>query len=170
MDVKIINGKSHSLVTCSFCSKSIWRRTVVLKKYKQSFCNQDCLTSYKGKSIEKECAFCNKTVNRRPSEIKKSKSGRVFCNRSCATSYNNKFKIGKKHGNWNGGYSSYRMRALREYGSTCSNVRCELKHNGIKIPEVMLDVDHIDSDRSNNKIENLQILCVWCHAKKTRNV
>jgi hypothetical protein len=39
-----------------------------------------------------------------------------------------------------------------------------------EIPLEMLDVDHIDNDRSNNELENLQILCVWCHSLKTRSV
>ena len=30
------------------------------------------------------------------------------------------------------------------------------------------DFDHIDSDSSNNSLENCQALCLDCHAKKTR--
>lgn len=36
--------------------------------------------------------------------------------------------------------------------------------------EQMLDVHHRDGDRKNNKIENLEVLCVWCHALETRGV
>ncbi len=59
--------------------------------------------------------------------------------------------------------STYRIRALKEYGSFCTwcGYDREIK---------MLDVDHIDSNRKNNKLENLQILCVFCHAMKTRKV
>ena len=32
------------------------------------------------------------------------------------------------------------------------------------------DSDHIDSDSSNNSLENCQALCPNCHAKKTRNI
>lgn len=34
----------------------------------------------------------------------------------------------------------------------------------------MLDADHVNGDRSNSKKGNLQVLCVWCHALKTRKV
>lgn len=38
------------------------------------------------------------------------------------------------------------------------------------IPEdkVQLDVDHIDGDRSNNDLSNLQTLCANCHRLKTK--
>lgn len=32
----------------------------------------------------------------------------------------------------------------------------------------MLDVHHRDGNRSNNKLSNLEVLCVWCHALETR--
>src|SRR5438876_2230962 len=34
----------------------------------------------------------------------------------------------------------------------------------------MLDVDHLDNDRTNNSLDNLRVVCVWCHALKTRGV
>lgn len=59
--------------------------------------------------------------------------------------------------------TTYRVRALQEYGAFCN--WC-----GYSDEVKMLDVDHIDSNRSNSKLENLQVLCVWCHALKTRKV
>lgn len=32
----------------------------------------------------------------------------------------------------------------------------------------MLDVHHIDGNRKNGKADNLEVLCVWCHALETR--
>lgn len=32
----------------------------------------------------------------------------------------------------------------------------------------MLDVHHVDGDRSNGEIANLAVLCVFCHALITR--
>ena len=38
----------------------------------------------------------------------------------------------------------------------------------IPIDLCQLDVDHIDGDRTNNAIENLQTLCANCHRLKTK--
>ena len=58
---------------------------------------------------------------------------------------------------------SYRERALKAYGATCN--RC-----GYSDIEEMLDVHHRDKNRKNSKLENLEVLCVWCHALETRGV
>ena len=61
----------------------------------------------------------------------------------------------EKHPNWNGGIQSYRK---------------ILKRRGIEIKECSkcginrkLVVHHIDKNRKNNDINNLQILCFKCH-------
>lgn len=94
----------------------------------------------------------------------------MYCSRSCAVSYNNTFRIGDKHPNFGSGSGSYRKAALRAYGEKCGNDKCEIYSNGIKVDVNMLDVHHIDGDRSNNRLDNLKVLCVWCHAKHTRGV
>lgn len=59
--------------------------------------------------------------------------------------------------------SSYRVDALRLYGAICS--MC-----GFNEDVRLLDVDHKDDNHQNDAIENLQVLCVMCHAKITRGV
>lgn len=65
---------------------------------------------------------------------------------------------------------SYRKKAFRNFPAVCSNKECELTKKSIEISKLMLDVHHKDGHRNNNKIANLEILCVWCHAKITREV
>jgi len=38
----------------------------------------------------------------------------------------------------------------------------------VAIHAVQLDVDHVDGDRTNNSIDNLQTLCANCHRLKTQ--
>jgi len=104
------------------------------------------------------CYTCNKRFNKRPTEIKKSKSGKHFCNHSCAAKENNKLRRGELHPNYKIGKHSYRERKLRN-----SNLVCEICNES---HPCTLEVHHIDGDRSNNKLDNLELLCANCHLKK----
>lgn len=61
------------------------------------------------------------------------------------------------------------------YKSTCANCRYEARkhkkdnceHCGISKEIAALEVDHIDGNRANNKLDNLQTLCTKCHIAKT---
>ena len=152
---------------CAFCGTKVLKRRS--SPYKKSFCSHECQGAYRTTGVMINCAVCGTESYRSQAQLKRSKSGDHFCSRSCATVYNNKkHKTGVKHPNYTTGYGSYRERALRVHGPKCSNHGCELRASGIEVDISMLDVDHIDDNRKNNHISNLQVLCVWCHAKKTR--
>ena len=153
-------------VKCSNCEETVQRRKHHI--YNTTFCCKECEIKFKSTGEYLQCSFCGEEIYKTQSQLKRSKTGSVFCNRSCAASHNNQFKKGSKHGNWKGG-AAYRIRALKELENECSSIDCELK-NKIDIPVKMLDVHHKDGDRSNNGINNLEVLCVWCHAKQTRNI
>ncbi len=55
---------------------------------------------------------------------------------------------------------SLKLHLIRERSHQCENCRRE-KWEGEDIP---LEVDHVDGDRTNNKEENLKLLCCNCHA------
>jgi hypothetical protein len=109
--------------------------------------------------------MCGQTFSRKPSNLI-AKSGLFFCSRKCkeaAQSIGGIKAIQPGHYGTTNGIYGYRERALRHYGSRCQSC-------GYEKDVRMLDVDHIDSNRSNAALSNLQILCVWCHALKTRGV
>ena len=62
---------------------------------------------------------------------------------------------GVNNPNWKNGIGVYRQRALKRYGYRC----CDC---GIEVKELLL-VHHIDRDRENNKLKNLEVLCRNCH-------
>jgi hypothetical protein len=130
------------------------------------FCSSKCRDAAKRKQVHVSCAGCANAFTRQPSKLVKSKSGLHFCSRLCKEKAQRLGGLGAiQPGHYGHGssISTYRERALRDLPKQC--LRC-----GYGSDVRMLDVDHVDGDRSNNGIQNLQILCVWCHALKTRGV
>lgn len=70
--------------------------------------------------------------------------------------WKNSERSGVNHHLWNGGTSTYRR--LKEQSG--DKIVCE--HCGLKDKRVLV-VHHIDHDRQNNELDNLQWLCRNCH-------
>lgn len=159
------DGKMRTLYkrVCNQCEDDYYVPIAELKKTK--YCNKKCRALGSRKRIKVKCHTCKKDIEKTASKLKNSRSGLSFCNRKCkelAQSIDGGVKEIQPH-HYDDGHSVYRRRAFKKYGKFCA--KC-----GYHEYEQMLDVDHIDSDRTNNKIENLQVLCVWCHALKTRKI
>lgn len=162
--------KLNISITCPSCGSNFdrpkHRYDEAVKKGWVQCCSKDCRAKFKQKGKNKKCFHCNQDIYVSLSELKKSKSGDHFCSKRCSTIVNNsRHKKWKNHPNYLHGISSYRQQALNHYPNICHNKMCPIKQT---IPTYMLDVHHIDGDRKNNKMTNLQILCVWCHALETR--
>lgn len=112
------------------------------------------------------CSYCGKEFQKSNSSITKSKSGMYFCCRehkdlAARLESGELFAdIRPDHYGHANGRSSYRAIAFRAYEHKCAI--CDWDED-----EDMLETHHIDSDRSNNKVENLIILCSICHRKLT---
>lgn len=105
------------------------------------------------------CSVCGTAVHRMPSRIKGNKTGFFFCGPACQDSDEAR-RLGYRAGAARTtGAASYRDRALRLLGPVC----CVCGYAGICV-----EVDHIDGDRTNNEIENLQVLCPTHHTEKGR--
>lgn len=109
------------------------------------------------------CDYCGKEFFRSPSKIQNSKSGLQFCCRECkdaAQRIENNFEIMWPSHYKNGEQIHYRELAFRNYDHKCAVC-------GWNEDEDILEVHHIDEDRTNNKLNNLIILCPICHRKLT---
>lgn len=160
--------KVYRIGTCICCGSDIWERKCLTGKTK--YCSVNCFRKSSDRKITFKCAYCGTDFRRGPHRLKSSKSGLLFCSMPC------KYRAQRIGGikelqpaHYGNGKSRYRDKALRAYGENCMNIGCQLRAAGIEIAPVMLDVHHRNGDRGNNETENLQVLCVWCHAIETRS-
>ncbi len=102
--------------------------------------------------ISKKCPVCNSVF----SDKKYIIEDQTTCSVSCANTY---FRSGKDNPNYIDGKTSYRKLAISKLGAFCGE--CGYNSN-----EKVLEVHHIDKDRSNNNISNLIVLCANCHKLK----
>jgi endogenous inhibitor of DNA gyrase (YacG/DUF329 family) len=156
----------HTLVKCARCKKDFYKKKRFIKKSKNHFCTKECSSVYYSEqnSFIINCSYCNKEVKKRNSRKNKSKSGFFFCSRKCKDNAqkvhgNNRYEefldMMPSHFGTGDGSHGYRKIALQNYGKKCRI--CDYD-----IVEV-LQVHHKDCDRSNNSLENLDVLCPTHH-------
>jgi 5-methylcytosine-specific restriction endonuclease McrA len=118
------------------------------------------------KRTEVTCAYCGKKFLKLNSRLQNSKSGLYFCCREHKDLgqriENNLTEIWPEHYGVKHfvGSTIYRTLAFRNYKHECAIC-------GYNEDERMLEVHHIDSNRQNNELKNLIILCPMCHRKIT---
>lgn len=155
---------------CLTCGKEFDAPQREVTRGNGKYCSRECSSNRLAWNREKKivnlvCAGCNKSFERQECRVHENKSGLHFCAREC------KEKAQSVDGNcpeirpghYVDGKFSYRSRAIKHYGAECNRCGyCELKR--------MLDVHHKDGNREHSEIENLEVLCVWCHALITRGL
>lgn len=157
--------RSASYVKCAYCGVDYLKGNNQISRANRRnynhYCSMECSHMGSRNRVQLDCAYCGTKFERAISHTKKSKSGKHFCSRECKDSaqsiYGNDniiFEIIPDH--YGDGTSDYRRNALLEYGQVCN--RCGFdKHEGA------LQVHHIDRDRNNNNLNNLEVLCANCH-------
>tara|TARA_R110002074_G_scaffold380899_1_gene559737 strand:- start:93 stop:605 length:513 start_codon:yes stop_codon:yes gene_type:complete len=151
------------LKKCKQCNKNFNAPLREVKRGNGKFCSLKC--SAKGRAKKAKipnvtCAKCSKLFYKSPSKMKMSKSGLFFCNRLCKDSAQ---KIGgikaiqPPHYGLGKGQHTYRKTALQSKPNVCN--KCSYN----KYTQILI-VHHIDRDRKNNNLSNLEILCPNCHA------
>lgn len=144
------NYKRNPNTFCIICKKPIYRRPVQLKRNKgNAFCSMSCY----GTSCRKEtpCVICGKLIL--------AGLHKKTCSRGCS----NKHRAGIKYKQNSPrdkvkNYQALKIRLLKRDGKSC--VGC-----GYNKQEI-LQVHHKDKDRSNNDLDNLELICPNCHFEK----
>ena len=152
---------------CKGCRKPFKTKPSLVARGQGKFCSKACRDASQLRGVWVPCHVCTEEIWRRPCDFSNARTHTFFCGPSCRSQWNEKvMPAGEQHPLWKGGAKSYRTRALKHYGLKCGNPRCPIPRT--LVSKKMLDVDHVDMDRQNNALENLCVLCVWCHAVRTR--
>ena len=148
-----VNRRTKVTIQCKKCGHQ-WQisPSSIIPSQRQNYSFIGCSEC---KYEEVECSYCHKKFKRLKSQLEKdNKTGFIYCSREC----------GNKHKNeqvtiWSNG-TGYRRNAFNKYEHKCAVC-------GWDEDERILEVHHIDEDRSHNDINNLIILCPICHKKLT---
>lgn len=148
---------------CDYCQVEYLADSRYLKRDQGKYCSRSCSSKHTHQLNKPEpnviCANCGIAFYKSESKKKGSSSGLYFCARDC-----------KDHAQRIGGIEAiqpphygttlqdYRELAFRNYPHECH--KC-----GYNKYKDVLEVNHIDCDRSNNSVENLEILCPTCHTE-----
>lgn len=155
-------------INCDYCGKEIEKQlkkvTFARKNNNKMVCSVDCsnalLSQLNNKKIAVNCNYCSIEFKKSRTKINEINN---YCSTECFVEWqkeNLSLDNSKLYGN---SINSYRKLAFKYYGKTCN--RCNYD-----VYEQMLDVHHIDRNRKNNAVENLEVLCVWCHYMETHKV
>jgi hypothetical protein len=135
---------------CRFCALSFFTRD-----HRKVFCNHSCSAKYNNvKRIQSSnpCENCGNSTRK----------GCVFCSVSCRQDHSIKNWL---NGSLNGTGKYSTKDFVRKYMLLLSGYVCSLcgfsknREDGTSI----LEVDHIDGNWQNSRIENLRVLCPNCH-------
>lgn len=153
------NGRKReaAMIECNHCK--CWFLKQIRFTKVENFCSLKCSSLSRTTRIETKCATCKSPLTRKPSDLLKSKSKLYFCNRLCKEEAQKIGGIEEIHPSHYGKtLTKYRLVCFRNNGLKKVCNRCGFDN------ELAICVHHIDRNRSNNKIENLEVLCANCHA------
>lgn len=147
---------------CKYCGKRL-----TYEQRRNLFCSHSCSSKFnnpyhtKNKNIKKYCLNCG-------SLLPQSKITNKFCCHECSTEYRYNNLIERWLNGENFSKCGHQIPTfIKRYLMNIHNNKCEKCNWGEEHPithNVPLAVHHIDGDCTNNRIENLQLLCPNCHS------
>lgn len=150
---------------CLVCDTEFEATSSEINRGNAKFCSRRCSHKGRKKPVKKipnvTCAYCQKPFYKNNSKQKKSKHGIFFCCRKHKDLgqklENGITEIHPSH------YGTGRVDDSRHYRSLVDIINCS-RCKWDKIPEI-LEVHHKDGNRMNDNIDNLEVLCLNCHAE-----
>ena len=151
---------------CPNCKKEIFSKF-------NKFCNSSCSASYNNKIRTSRiklyqyfnCLNCNKEYIRRPNQIKKGH--KIYCSQQCSFQHKIKINTEERNKQFKDGRLTLRSQLRKIIFKRDGHVCCNCKLTAWLDKPIPLWLDHIDGNASNNKPENLRLICLNCDALGT---
>ena len=158
-------------IQCLCCGKDIPLNNLGFNEYKKrKFCDNSCSATYNNKNDKEKykkrkqekhnnfCKNCGKQI----------KHKNQYCSQKCQHEYKYKESVQKwKNGELSGTVKDGAAEFIKKYIKEKYNNQCckcgwhEINPSTGKIP---VEIHHVDGDYTNNKEENLELLCPNCHS------
>lgn len=125
---------------------------------KKIFCDSSCSASYNNKIRKKKnhgnCLECNNSLNR---------TKRKFCSNNCQGVFRKKKTFAAiEKGDLTFYEERYKDYLIHKNGAKCMDCGwCQVNKFTGNIP---IQLEHVDGNSENNKLENLKLLCPNCHS------
>ena len=154
---------------CINCSNEILN-------YGDKFCSSSCSATYNNKIRPKKEYSKNKneSINKRKRENYRLRKNKVcvncntittnkYCGSKCQNEYRIKLVFDKiKNGDITLNSRQYKKYLIDKYGNKC--MECGWDKVNPVTGKVPIELEHIDGNSTNNKLENLKLLCPNCHS------
>lgn len=155
-------------LVCPVCGKEFLKAKHNYKEGSVPYCSKECAQKVRQNRDKLTCAYCGKTFYRKKSSNKNSKSGLQFCCRECKDKAQSIYSI-------NGNMEKFKNMLPKHYGNGLATKNFDYRkfifglkpmvceRCGYSENVAALQIHHKDHNRSNNAIENLEVLCANCH-------
>lgn len=155
------------LKVCMNCTVEFDAPDKEVRRGNGKFCSRSCFGQYNSRNRPKKehnakCAWCNNTFYINNSKRRNSRSGLFFCcrkHKDLAQRIGGVREIMPSHYGEQPGVWNYRALALNRMPNECAVC-------GYNEYVEVLEVHHIDADRTNSELNNLVILCPTHHKEQ----
>lgn len=129
----------------------------------RKFCSQKCSAIFNNKLRPKKIGRLRYSIKCENCGKEGRSAGRIFCSNNCYKESNKKKLFEEiESGITTLSCNTYKKYLIEKYGNKC--MECGWDKTNPVSGKIPIELEHIDGNSENNKLENLKLLCPNCHS------